>query len=914
MQVSKYEANANGPIESMVVGENNSVVTLIYQDGKQRIVPFQAPPRPSHQIVGRESVLQDLKRRLSEKKVISLKGLPGVGKTLLAIELAHDKDLLALFEDGVLWVGLGVKVDVFSVLGSMAIALGMAPEYVAKLVNVEERAKAFSTAIGMRRLLVVADDAWTLEAALAVRPSGPNCGYLVTTRFPQIALSVAGLEAATVKELDIKDGLTLLSRLVPDVVREQPDNAKALVEAVGGLPLAVVLMGKYLQKETHSFQPQGLKEALDKLKKPDERLRLEQPQTRLDRHPSLPLHSQVSLEIVVGISYEALDHASRRALQALAILPSKPNSFSDAAALAISGQSVQALDTLVDYGLLESSGPGRYTLHQVIADFAKGKIADDDAFRRIVTFFVDYACAHENDYCALDTDINNILAALQESFRLKMNVYLMRGTNSLYNYLEVRGMYDSAEIYLGFARQIAAAMDDAKGLVTSLLNLGRIAIKRGNLAGAEMHWLEALEISRRIADQEKMSNVLMNLGGLYCRLSRSEKARETLQEGLRLAREINHQERISTLLNNLGSIPFSKNDIASAEGYWLESLEVARKCGKPITISHPLTNLGLLEYMRGNLAKAEIYLLEALDLARSVKHLEKISILLMHMGVLDYLRERFESAELNWREALDAVRRIGTPEVEYEVLNNLGMLEYDRGNLAKAEIYFQEALDIARRMGEPYAVGCLLGNVGEIATKRGNFRMAETCLLEALKLLRESGKAYGIANTLANLGQIMSRNGDFAQSKKCLLEALRLARIADYPQSIVEALGGLGELEFRRQNFDESEKYLFEALDISRKTKNCQLISATLVRWGEYHILKQKPNLALSEFREALEIGKSRKELVGFALFGIARASLEQGNIAEARHNAHESLAVFRVMGHYQAEQIQEWLSKLPRG
>ncbi len=41
---------------------------------------------------------------------------------------------------------------------------------------------------------------------------------------------------------------------------------------------------------------------------------------------------------------------SRRALQALSVFPLKPNSFSEEAALAVSGAAIERLDTLVDYG------------------------------------------------------------------------------------------------------------------------------------------------------------------------------------------------------------------------------------------------------------------------------------------------------------------------------------------------------------------------------------------------------------------------------------------------------------------------------------------------------------------------------------------------------------------------------------
>lgn len=61
----------------------------------------------------------------------------------------------------------------------------------------------------------------------------------------------------------------------------------------------------------------------------------------------------------------------QQSLRALSVLPAKPDRFSEAAALAVSGQSVELLDQLLDAGLLEGVGEGWYHLHQAISDYAR---------------------------------------------------------------------------------------------------------------------------------------------------------------------------------------------------------------------------------------------------------------------------------------------------------------------------------------------------------------------------------------------------------------------------------------------------------------------------------------------------------------------------------------------------------------
>jgi hypothetical protein len=404
-----------------ILSRKPQTIELTFFDGERRTVPFLAPPRPSHGLVGRDDLLRELKHRLfagGNLALTALNGLPGVGKTALAVELAHDPEVLAHFHDGVLWARLGRDADVLTTLSTWGVALGIPQAEMDKLTNVEAWTDALCAAIGMRRMLLVVDDAWEIDAALAFKVGGPNCAHIVTTRLPEVALRFAGDGARIVHELSEEDGLRLLAQLAPEVVVAEPDGAKELVRAVGSLPLALILMGKYLRVEAHGGQPRRLRAALDRLRLAEERLQLAEPQAPAERHPSLPADVPLSLLASIGISDEALDEAARHTLQALSIFPPKPNTFSEEAALAVSAAPAETLDTLVDYGLLESGGPGRYTLHQTIADYARTKLTDETAYERMVEFFVQYVESHEKDYDALALEFNNVLAALQAAFDL----------------------------------------------------------------------------------------------------------------------------------------------------------------------------------------------------------------------------------------------------------------------------------------------------------------------------------------------------------------------------------------------------------------------------------------------------------------------------------------------------------------
>ena len=71
--------------------------------------PFLPPPfAGKDQLVGRDMLLQQLEQCILDTHRIALHGLPGVGKTALAIALAHNAEIRARFCDGILWAGLGL--------------------------------------------------------------------------------------------------------------------------------------------------------------------------------------------------------------------------------------------------------------------------------------------------------------------------------------------------------------------------------------------------------------------------------------------------------------------------------------------------------------------------------------------------------------------------------------------------------------------------------------------------------------------------------------------------------------------------------------------------------------------------------------------------------------------------------------
>lgn len=786
------------------------------------------PLAPSSGLIGRETLLAQLKARLFDEGTLvlsALQGLPGVGKTTLALALGHDPEVLAHFADGVLWASVGPHPPLLAHLQRWGSALGWSKEDLAPLQDLAALGKALQASIGQRRLLLIMDDLWQVEDALALKIGGPHCTHLVTTRLPVVAHHLASEHTFPVPELGDDDSLALLHHLAPTSTAAYPEAIHALIRQVGGLPLALQLIGHALRVQELSGQPRRVEQAIQQLQRAEARFHLREASAPADTPPALQAGTPLSLEAIINVSVQALTARAQAMLCALAVFPARPISFSEEAALSVCGlerqDGLDGLDALLDAGLVESVGPARYTIHLTIADFERITHPHlQQAQERYVRYYAGLTQACQDDYARLEGELQHLTAAFQLAYDLQLwdalipaivafapfglarGFYTLLAThlkqalegaerlqdhqhccdllNALADAAERQGAYTASQAYAEQALALARKVQSLPAISKALQVLGVVYLNAGKTQLAQASLEEGLTIATRIGNDDLCTRILVTFGRLMNITGNHTQAEALLQQGLAIARQHAWHEQAVGIYGNLGVSSAVQGQLAQAERFFTEALAEARIIGWRECIAKALINLGAATLAQGNLEKAEGLLLEGLAVARDIGSRERVVGSLINLGELTAAQNRYEQAERYALEGLLLAREIGHLDRLAAILYVAGLIACRQQKFAEAQAFQAEGSALARTTKHQRHIGQFLYLQGECALSQGHLSEATTAFQEALALAeaRHYQDIKGLA--LFGLAQVLHRQGETAQAHAKDLEAFHLLQSIPY--------------------------------------------------------------------------------------------------------------------------------------
>lgn len=735
------------------------------------IIP--APQQEQFPLVGREKALQDVVTYLCThaRAAYALVGLPGVGKTSLAIALAHHPRIREHFRDGILWAGLGSTPQLSETLSRWGGLLQVNVADFQGLTAPEAWARCLHQYIGTRRMLLILDDAWKLADAVSMHIGGNECAHLLTTRFPILGHGFAGEHVMHLRELTSNESLALLRQLAPHVPPEELTDIQNLAQTVGGLPLALTLLGRYLHVQSLSGPPRRLAQKIHLLcEDMRARLQLEEPLTSWTFTPNYAPGAAMSLRFAIDLSVQHLPESARNALAALALFPSKPYTFAEEAALAVGDMSTETLDLLVDSGLVEISLQGRYQLHQTVADYARLQGDDPAAERRLVDFMLTFLEAHQQDFPALEQDLHILTTALDSAAASNLDELFCTGAFLLMPFLEHQHLYTLAESLLARVHARTMQKENREGQARVCLWRGSLAEQRGDLRLAQQTYLSGLVLARQVQRRDLLAQLLVKTGGALVKAADSwPQAEAYLIEGLHALEEIQEsvpQTPSCLIFQLLGELAGSLGDGEKAHAFYQHGLELARRDQQWQVASAILQNLGVLQSWRGNLGEAANYYQESFSYAKCTDDLQRQCALLMNMGMLAWRQKDQEHALELSLESLQLAREIGNNRRVSMILQNLGMMMRHRDQEQQAAAYLEESLALARQGGDHWLTCETLGEWGALYLQQGQIEHAR----QMFEKMHEQAEAIEvpmlIAHSLFGLAQVAEIEGQHSLAMK----------------------------------------------------------------------------------------------------------------------------------------------------
>lgn len=679
-------------------------------------------PRQVPGFTGRLELLRRLDSFLDAgpaSPIVALHGMPGVGKTELAVHWAHrHRDD---FPDGMVLLdmrgyGSGRPLTPDHSISMLLDRLGVPADQIP--VDPGRRPIVLSRALANRRTLLVLDNVRDAEQVVPLLDVTSDCFMLLTSRNRLRFLAIReGAHTLAVPEMNVEESLDLLrSTIKDDRVANDEQGLLEIARLSNGLPLALKITGRHIAdrpRETPGQLAEQLKARRDLL--------------FLDEEDE----ESISLSAVFSWSYEALAPDTARLFRLMGLHPGSRVSSECTAALVGTSPKVAAkhLENLARVNLLDHDVASRYRVHDLLREYAAGRAQECDspearrnAIERLLTWYVLTSAEASRrlspqsppvpelptavevtpllfttdqdalDWCALERE--NLVAATRIAAANGFHEHAWRIPAAVQEVFERSGYHDD--------------------LLTS-------------------HEL-ALESARATGQVDAEIGTLNNLGLMYLNVHRPDEAFDHFQAGLDIARRQGHRPGEAVCLHNLGIVHFERGDDRKALELYGRALEINRDLDAGEGVAFGLHRIGMAYHRLGDLLEAKRSFDEALRIRVEIGHVRGQGATLTALAALHQALGELDEALECCHRALRIHRLTGDRIETGHALMTLAAIEFDHGDLGSAHDHASEAASLADELHDTTAQARCLHLLGRVMAFMGQERAAAQAWRQALSL------------------------------------------------------------------------------------------------------------------------------------------------------------------------------------
>ncbi|MFD4561034.1 tetratricopeptide repeat protein [Streptomyces sp. NPDC058469] len=734
----------------------------------------KASPRPTRRVpdnlprdvpwTGRRDELRRLTSALCEGQgssdivtVEAIHGMGGVGKSSLAVHLAHR--LRDRFPDGRIFLHLGgyaadrTPPTATRALTELLRLVGMASKELPR--ELDELVALWRSVTHDRRMLVILDDATSSDQIRPLLPGSSPTAVIVTSR--RRLPGLPGVRPVSLDVLPAEDAGALFAQRLGRGRDTDPADVAEIVRICGHLPLAIEIAASRLLARP-SWATSDLLRQLG----------------GFGGHLAQLRDADRTLTHVFAVSYDALNAEQQLVFRRIGLHVGVD--FRPPAIAALTGFSLETaervLEELLAHYLVFEPVPLRFTMHDLLRDYARSLLEADDAeddVRQAGQSLVDHyiRTADRTDRLAYpfrsrtDLDVGDSATPTCPEIvdAQSAEQWLIAESDNLLDTLDWLVKHGT-ERQLAISVHVLAGFLDMEGHLVEAEPLLRRAAAHWNVAG----------------DSVARARALLDLCAVYTHGSRYGEAIAAGREARDIARSLRDRE---------------------LEG----------ECVHQVTIS--LWQTGQYTLARSLQKESLNSLMQTGDRLRMARCRNLLGIIHVHLA-------EYEDALACFTSALVDFTAIGYERGRYSALNNVAEVRKKTGHLEDAEIAYRQAMVVADRMGNPRDKATLQMNVASVMDELGRTDEALAVYGMVLPILRDVGDRRAEAIALTRIGRAHRAAGRTDEALRHHVAALEVTRAIHAVGDEVDVLFDLSLVERDAGRFSQAVARLEESLALSK--------------------------------------------------------------------------------------------------
>ena len=761
-------------LHQRILGRDPDLAVTPSDQRPGRSAPPDTLPPETAEFVGRHEELGLLtEEHGSIPGIAVIEGMPGVGKTALAVRAA--RLVSGQYPDGTLYLNLhshdpgSSSLDPAEALHRLLQMLSVPAAQIPETIG--ERVALWRAHLSRRRAVVILDDAAGHDQIRPLLPVTGRCLILITTR--RRLPDSRGARTLTLDVLPVDEAITLFRQVAGERRAGDADQVAAAVGLCGRLPLAIQLTASRIAQDG----PLSLDGLIEEL----------------SQSPAwLGGTGSASPEVIAAfdLSYRALEPDHQRFFRRLGLSPCACLSLPAAAALGgcTLAEAEKALVTLLDCHLLARAPDGQFRFHDLILGYAAVRAARDDSEaeqRQAVGRLLDYylhtadqadrvlhpfrrrtpvrvtqlpaaspALGTQEDAAAwLESEWRNILQAARHAGRREWKQKCADLIHVVADFMEIKAYWDEAIAAHTLALQAGRDLADSAMIAQASLALSEVRQQTGRHDAALPLAEEAAAIYRLLADRRGEAESLDQIGLAHQRTARSREALAYFHEARILYRAAADQRGVADTLSHSGIACWHLGRYPEANAYLRGALSLYRDVGDRRGEAKALNNLGRVHLYNGYHREALDAYEKSLQIFREIGGTQNEAILYQNIGSVHHYKGSYEEGLAACRRALAIYRDIGDLPDEADALNDIGAIYQSAACYDEALIHHQKARLIAEEIGNLSQQLIALRRIADIHRGSGRYGEALDHYHTALRRAREIGDPYEEGKILEGIAE-----------------------------------------------------------------------------------------------------------------------------------------------------------------